>query len=351
MSRESVWIVIPTLDERQNLSLLLPHLMKVDPLWRVVVVDDGSIDGTRQLLLKLSMEQERVHAIFREKTGLGSALRDGMGYALRHGATRVVTMDADLSHDPEAIPRLLGTEADIVLGSRYVKGGDVVGWPSSRKAISFVANRLSRFSLGTKERDLTTGFRAYSRRMVELILEESVAEGYNFQVEAVHLAKKHRMSIAEVPIVFRERLWGDSKLSSPREASYLLRMLAMRSPLRLFLLVGLIGSLINELLLVSLVGLMHLHYLTAGIVAVEAGILSSFLLNEKWTFRTRSAQGWPLRLARYNGAVFGGILLNLLVLFILTEYANLLYLLSNIFAMGTALSWNYFLMSLFMKRF
>lgn len=351
MQRESVWIVIPALDERQNLSLLLPHLMRVDPTYRVVVIDDGSVDGTRQLLLRLSMEDDRIHAIFRDRTGLGSALREGMSYALRHGATRVVTMDADLSHDPEAIPRLLAKDADIVLGSRYVKGGDVVGWPGTRKAISFVANRLSRFSLGTKERDLTTGFRAYGRRILEVILEESEADGYNFQVEAVHLAKKHRMSVVEVPIIFRERLWGDSKLSSPREASYLLRMLAMRSPLRLFLLVGLIGSLVNEVLLVSLVGLFQVHYLLAGIVAVEAGILSSFLLNEKWTFRTRSPQGWTFRLARYNGAVFGGILLNIVLLFILTEYANLLYLLSNIFAMGTALSWNYLLMNLLTKRF
>ncbi|MFQ5910585.1 MAG: GtrA family protein, partial [Thermoplasmata archaeon] len=98
-------------------------------------------------------------------------------------------------------------------------------------------------------------------------------------------------------------------------------------------------------------GLLHLHYLMAGIAAVEGGILFSFLLNEKWTFRSREAKGWSLRLARYNGGVFGGLLLNLLVLFMLTEYANLLYLLSNIFAMGTALSWNYILSGLLAKRF
>ncbi len=121
--------------------------------------------------------------------------------------------------------------------------------------------------------------------------------------------------------------------------------------MRLFLFVALIASVINQLFLISLVGILHLHYLIAGIVAVEAGILASFLLNEKLTFRGRVAKGWPFRFARYNAAVFGGLLVNLLVLFMLTEYANLLYLLSNIFAMGTAQSWNYMLYSFFTRRF
>ncbi len=341
MGRETVWIVVPTLDERRNVAILLPHLLKVDPNWRIVTVDDDSIDGTTGLLRSISDREERVDTISGTGRGLGSALRAGISYAVREGASRIVTMDADVSHDPEAIPGLLAADADIVLGSRYMEGGRVVGWSRRRRAISFVANRFSRFSLGAAEKDVTTGFRAYSREMAEIILKESIANGYNFQVEAVHLAKRHRMSIAEVPITFRERLWGDSKLSGRREAAHLLFMLATRTPLRLFLLVALLGSLINELLLVGMVAVFNIHYLLAGIMAVEGGILTIFLLNEKWTFRTRDVKGWSLRLARYNLAVFGGLLLNLLVLFLLTEYANLLYLHSNIFGIGTALSWNY----------
>lgn len=351
MGRETVWIVVPTLDERRNVAILLPHLLKVNPDWRIVTVDDGSIDGTTGLLRSISDREERVDTISGTGRGLGSALRAGISYAVREGASRIVTMDADVSHDPEAIPGLLATDADIVLGSRYMEGGRVVGWSRRRRAISFVANRFSRFSLGAAEKDVTTGFRAYSREMAEIILKESIANGYNFQVEAVHLAKQHRMSIAEVPITFGERLWGESKLSSPREGAHLLRMLATRTPLRLFLLVALIGFLANELLLVSLVGIFHVHYLFAGIAAVEAGILTSFLLNEKWTFRRRAAKGWSFRLARYNAGVFGGLLLNLLVLFMLTEFGDLLYLLSNVFAMGTAFSWNYVLSGIIIRRF
>lgn len=350
MGKEAVWIVVPTMDERRNLAVLLPQLLRVDPDWRILVVDDGSTDGTLDLLAKMSDREKRLEFIRREETGLGSALRQGMSYALQNGASRIVTMDADLSHDPDAVPGLLAMGADLVLGSRYVDGGKVVGWPRRRKTVSFIANRLSRFSLGAVERDVTTGFRVYSRAMAELILRESVADGYNFQVEAVHLAKRHRMNIVEVPITFRERMWGESKLSSRREAAHLVRMLATRTPLRLFLLVALIGSLVNQLLLVGLVGAFHVHYLLAGIVAVEGGILTSFLLNEKWRFRGREMKGWSLRLVRYNAAVFGGLLLNLFVLFALTEYANFIYHTSNIFAMGTALSWNYMLSGIVWQR-
>ncbi len=351
MGRPTVWIVVPTIDECQSLAYLIPQLMRLDPEWKVVVVDDGSNDGSRALLRQLSKGEERLHPLFRDRKGLGSALRDGMSYALGRGATCVVTMDADLSHDPESIESLLAADADIVLGSRYTAGGGIVGWPRRRKVISFMANRLSRFSLGTTERDLTTGFRAYSRRMAELILQESVSRGYGFQVEVVNIARKHSMDITEVPITFRERLYGESKLGSSREGAGLFRMLATRTPLKLFLIVGLIGALVNEVLLISLVGVASFHYLVAGLVAVEGGVVSSFVLNEKWTFRGRPRQGsWSTRLSRYHAAVFGGLLLNVLVLFILTEYANILYLLSNIFGMGTAFSWNYFLSNFLVRR-
>lgn len=352
MGQVKVWIVVPTVDECQSLAYLLPQLLRLNPEWRVVVVDDGSTDGTRALLRQLSSREKRLYVILRTSNGLGSALREGMAYASERGAGRIVTMDADLSHDPGSIMSLLTADADIVLGSRYVEGGDIVGWPRRRKVVSYLANRFSRFSLGTTERDLTTGFRVYSDRMVELILQESTAEGYSFQVEAVNIARKHSMSIVEVPITFRERLYGESKLASSREGAGLFRMLATRTPLKLFLVVVLLGALINELILLSLVGVFSFHYLMAGLLAVEAGVLSSFVLNEKWTFGGRPRKGsWILRLSRYHAPIFGGLLLNVFMLFVLTEYANVAYLLSNIFGMGTAVSWNYFLGPILSQRF
>ncbi|MCJ2532152.1 MAG: glycosyltransferase [Candidatus Thermoplasmatota archaeon] len=345
MRKDSVWVVVPTLEERRNLAILIPQLLNLNPAWRVLIVDDGSQDGTQQFLAKKWGHEPRLSLLLQETRGFGSALREGMAYALEHGATRIVTMDGDLSHDPRDIPRLLRESTDLVLGSRYVDGGEVVGWPRRRKVISYVANRLSRFSLGAAERDLTTGFRAYSQAMARVVVREASGKSFNFQVEVVNLAKKHRMQIAEVPIKFRERRWGESKLSSTREAASLMSFLTTRSPLRLFLVVSLLAALVNEFILLALVGAYAFHYLTAGLLAIAAGLFMSFTLNEVWTYRGRLPRGRIVRFLRYNGAVFGALLLNLTFLWVLTEYGNLQYLLSNVFGMGTALSWNVILLN------
>ena len=349
MGQDSVWIIVPALEERKNLTLLVPRLLSLNPEWQVLVVDDGSQDGTWQILEKMWGHEPRFSALSRKTQGFGSALREGMAHALNHGASRIITMDGDLSHDPQDIPRLLGESADLVLGSRYVDGGSVVGWPRRRRLISYLANRLSRFSLGAVERDLTTGFRSYSRAMARIVVRETTARSFSFQVEVVNLAKKHRMRIAEIPIRFQERRWGESKLSSIREAANLMSFLATRSPLRLFLVVGLIAALVNMLMLFSMVGTYQIHYLTAGLLAILGGIVASFILNEVWTYRGRLPKGRIRRFARYNVAVFGALLLNLSLLWVLTEYANVQYLLSNVFGIGTALSWNYVLLN-FVRR-
>lgn len=226
MAREDVWVVVPTINERHNLFILVPRLLRLNSDWRILVVDDNSNDGTRDLLLGLCSKTERVEALLRNAPGFASALREGMAHALDGGALSVVTMDADLSHDPNAIPALLESGADLVLGSRYTEGGDILNWPLTRRIISLVANGMSRFSLGTTARDLTSGFRVYSRGMVELVLNESVSEGFDFQVEVIELAKSHQMVVEEIPITFRERRWGESKLSGREEFLNLLWTLA-----------------------------------------------------------------------------------------------------------------------------
>lgn len=264
-----------------------------------------------------------------------------MALALENDAVRIITIDGDLSHDPLEIPRLLEQEADIVLGSRYVDGSGIVGWPRRRRVISAFANGLVRSSLGTPERDLTTGFRAYTRRTAQIIVEESQARDYNFLVEAIDIAKGNQMSIAEVPITFRERLWGESKLSTPREAVGLFRLLAAKSAPFAFLVAGLAGALFTQLLLFFLAGVGGFHYLIAALLSIEAGILMAFALKEKWKHSEADPQGRSSRFLRHNLMASGGFFLNLMILFLLTEFVSLHYLISNVFGMGTALSLNY----------
>lgn len=210
-------VVVPTYNERENLPLLAAALLEIPGL-SVLVVDDGSPDGTGEEADRVAGRSGgRLSVMHRTgPRGLGRSYVDGMRAALRQDVTHVLQMDADFSHDPADVPRLLEAArgADLVIGSRYVPGGQLRDWPRHRIALSVMANRYVRTITGLPVHDCTSGFRCWSAGLLTRIpLERVVSEGYAFQVELAWEARVAGARIVEVPITFVERRSGESKLS------------------------------------------------------------------------------------------------------------------------------------------
>jgi dolichol-phosphate mannosyltransferase len=210
--------IIPTYNEIQSLPLTVSRLRKAVPEADVLVVDDNSPDGTGELADKMAAEDPAIHVLHRRgKEGLGAAYVAGFKWGLENGYDVLVEMDADGSHQPEELPRLLGAlkqGADMVKGSRWVPGGKVVNWPLHRKLLSQGGSLYSRILLGVSIRDITGGFNAFhanTLRQIELDSVESV--GYCFQVDLTWKTLKRGLTVREVPITFVEREYGQSKMS------------------------------------------------------------------------------------------------------------------------------------------
>jgi dolichol-phosphate mannosyltransferase len=224
----SVLVVIPTYNERDNLEPLLSRLHAAVPAAHALVVDDASPDGTGELADKLAAVDARVRVLHRAgKAGLGAAYLAGFAEALRDGYQVVVEMDADGSHAPEDLPALLAAldDADLVIGSRYVPGGRVVNWPTHRQWLSRGGNLYSRLALGVPIRDITGGYRAFRRQVLEELTGADVAsQGYCFQVDMAWRAVQAGFRVREVPITFTERERGSSKMSQAIVAEALWRV-------------------------------------------------------------------------------------------------------------------------------
>ncbi|HSL23018.1 MAG TPA: polyprenol monophosphomannose synthase [Vicinamibacterales bacterium] len=210
-------VIIPTYNERENLPEIVPQVLRHDGV-RVLVVDDGSPDGTGEVADRLAREHAgRLDVLHRTgRRGLGRSYVDGFRRALAMGVDVAVQMDADLSHDPVYLPAVLDGTArfDLAIGSRYVRGISVVNWPLKRLVLSTMANRYVRAVTALPIRDCTAGFRAWRRGALErLPLDRIVSDGYSFQVETLYEAWRAGCTIGEVPIVFVERREGESKLS------------------------------------------------------------------------------------------------------------------------------------------
>jgi dolichol-phosphate mannosyltransferase len=214
---EPVLVVIPTYNERENLGPILDRLHKALPEVDVLVVDDGSPDGTGELADERAAANKHVQVLHRtEKAGLGAAYIAGFRWGLAREYNTIVEMDADGSHAPEDLPRLLDAvgDADLAIGSRYVPGGSVVNWPVNRQILSRGANVYSQIALGMRVRDITAGFRAYRRPVLEkLALDEVNSHGYCFQIDLTLRTADSGFEIVEVPITFTEREIGESKMS------------------------------------------------------------------------------------------------------------------------------------------
>ena len=230
------WLVLPTYNEAENLEpLVAAALANLPGSARVLVVDDNSPDGTGEIADRLAAAEPRIEVLHRpHKEGLGPAYLAGFRRALDAGAGFVMEMDSDFSHDPADLPRLLeaAREADVAIGSRYVPGGGVENWTALRKAISRGGSAYARLILGVRIRDLTGGYKCFRREVLEAIDFAAVnSRGYAFQVELTYRALRGGFKVVEVPIFFRDRRAGSSKMSGMivAEAAWRVPLLRLRS--------------------------------------------------------------------------------------------------------------------------
>jgi dolichol-phosphate mannosyltransferase len=237
----SLWLTVPTYNEVGNLERIVracaEQLERAAPGdWRLLVVDDASPDGTGDLADRLAGELRGVEVLHRErKEGLGRAYLAGFRRALSGGAELVIVMDADYSHDPAHLPDLIAAAADsdLVLGSRYAPGGRITDWPRIRRLLSRCGSTYARWILGVKVRDLTGGFRCIRREVLEAVEPATLrSQGYVFNIELAYRALLAGFRVTEVPIVFRDRVLGESKISLPIAIEALWLVPTLRLPAR-----------------------------------------------------------------------------------------------------------------------
>lgn len=298
-------IILPTYNERDNIEKLVAALSeqfaRIPHEMHMLVVDDNSPDGTADVVRALQRRYPNLHLLVGERAGLGAAYVRGMAYALDElGAEAVMEMDADFSHRPEDVPRLmanLDNGADFVIGSRYVPGGTVPKeWGWLRRANSLVGNIVARYVAGIyRVRDCTAGFRAITARILRRVNPPDIrVQGYAFQVALLHAAIGQGAKVVEVPVNFVDRTHGVSKLGLRDILEFILnawwiRFQSSKTFIK-FVLVGASGVFVNLGLFTLLLSFGLNKYL-ASPLATEAAIISNFLLNNYWTFRRRKTRG------------------------------------------------------------
>lgn len=242
----AVLVIVPTYNERDNLDAILDRLFAASPGVDVLVVDDASPDGTGDIADARAAADGRVHVLHRTaKQGLGAAYRAAFRWGLERGYDVLVEMDADGSHPPEALTRLLAAlgHADLVIGSRYVPGGAVANWPLHRQLLSRGANLYARIALGGHVRDMTAGFRAYRAQVLRTLpLDRVASQGYCFQVDLTWRTLEGRFRVVEVPITFTERELGVSKMDGSIMAEAFTKIAAWGARRRWRQLTGLLGA-------------------------------------------------------------------------------------------------------------
>lgn len=213
-----VLIILPTYQEAANIERVLHEIRDIAPAASVLVIDDGSPDGTADLAEAIAQERGGIEIVRRDrKRGLGTAYLLGFDHGIAEGYDLLIEMDSDLSHDPAVLPELIATAAkgaDLVIGSRYIPGGAIPGWSASRKFLSKWGNRYAALVLGVPSTDSTSGFRCYQARILDKIDRAGIrSEGYSFQIELVYRISAAGGEVREIPIVFHDRVLGESKMS------------------------------------------------------------------------------------------------------------------------------------------
>jgi dolichol-phosphate mannosyltransferase len=233
---KKILIIIPTYNEAENIEIIISKVIDLNiPNLFILVVDDNSPDQTAKIVEKISHYDPRIHLIQRSgKLGLGTAYVEGFKFAIENSFDYIFEMDADLSHDPNEIPKFLEKVEtyDLVIGSRYITGVNVINWPLTRLLLSLGANLYTRVITGLPIRDCTSGFKCFKREVLEnLDLDKISSDGYSFQIEVNYKAWKKNFKICEIPIIFVDRMKGNSKMSRKvmREAAWMVWKLRLLS--------------------------------------------------------------------------------------------------------------------------
>lgn len=347
-------VVVPTYNERKNIEALVHGAflaLKGHPDAHLLIMDDTSPDGTADAVRSLQAQYPRLHLQLGPKQGFGVAYVRGFRYALDAlNADVIVQMDADLSHNPADLPRLLACldGADVVIGSRYVPGGRIPDWPLFRRLTSWGANTLARLVAGLSGvKDCTGGFRALKAGALRKIsLAALNTRGYGLQITLLYELTASGATVAEVPITFRDREFGSTKINAREYCESFLNLVRLRlkrsARLVKFGVVGLSGIAVNEGLLAFLVEVagMHKHY--ASPFAIEASILTNFLFHSRWTFRNSSnASRREVKFFKFQGISLVSLLINYAVYRLLLATTAMHYLAANLIGIVAAFVWNY----------
>ncbi len=225
-------IVIPVLNEEKNIPILLKKLLQLKDDFFIIFVDDNSTDNSVETIKKFTLKNSSIKLVSRKKReGLHAAIISGIKSALSLNTERVITMDGDLSHSPEDIPRLLcfSKTNDLVIGSRFIRGGKVKKWKTRRKIISAIARFFAKILFKTKIKDSSSGFKCYGKNFLDTVnFEKFVSKGYAFQIETVLFAEKNNLKIKEVPIIFKDRERGVSKVNFKEIIVYLKSLFCLK---------------------------------------------------------------------------------------------------------------------------
>ena len=351
----NILVVIPTFNERANIGALIDAIMELPENIHALVVDDHSPDGTSNVVRekKKRYSSGRLMLIDREggKCGRGTAVLRGLKFALEKGYSSALEMDADFSHDPKDIPRLIEklSEADVVVGSKYVKGGHVIGWKWYRHVLSRAANLYARMILRMPIKDYTNGFRCYGERALKLIPELEI-DGVGFTVipQISYQLHKNGMTFKEIPIIFANRRVGESNMSFAEMQESFHAIIAIRSP-RLarhifqffkFAVTGVINTCIDVGLLIVFQELTGLALRPSVVLSKSIAITNAFIMNKHWTFkdgRKKYVSQYLQFILVYGSSLVIGVASTLFF----AEFVGLYYVIAAVLSIPVTALWNY----------